>query len=292
MTAIERYAEESEREVLRLAAAAERRSGHPLAKAVVAYAGEEGLELPPVDRFRDVRGRGIEAVIEGTPLLVGNAAFLADRGVPAPAGPSAGDTVMYVARRDRVLGAIHLADRLRPQAKETISRLRDSGIRRLVMLTGDNPAAAARVARELGIEDVRSDLLPEQKVDAIRALRGEGLRVAMVGDGVNDAPALAAADVGIAMGVAGTAAALEAADIALMTDDLGKILQARAIAARAYRTIIENLLFGVDLVHVAGIAAALVRLIGPIQAALLHMGPDVLVFLNSVKLLRIRLPRL
>jgi P-type E1-E2 ATPase len=170
-----------------------------------------------------------------------------------------------------------------------IERLKATGIRRVVMLTGDNAAIAERIGRALGVDQIEADLLPDQKVAVIERIRRGGHRVAMVGDGINDAPALAAADVGIAMGVAGTQAALEAADIALMTDDLGKIVEARAIAARAYRTIKENLFVGVGVVHVLGIIAALMRWIGPVQAALIHLGPDILVFVNSVKLLRVRI---
>ena len=162
-------------------------------------------------------------------------------------------------------------------------------MKRLVMLTGDNQATAEAVGREVGVDEVQADLLPEDKVAAIAALVAQGHRVAMVGDGVNDAPALARADVGIAMGGGGAQAALEAADIALMTDDLAKITAARAIARRAYRTIQENLFVGVGVVHVLGITAALMGWIGPVQAAILHLGPDVLVFLNSVKLLRVRI---
>lgn len=156
-------------------------------------------------------------------------------------------------------------------------------------MTGDNKSTAEAVASALGVDEVWAELLPEDKVKAVADLQAQGHQVAMVGDGINDAPALATADVGIAMGVGGSQAALEAADVALMTDDLSKIVLARAIARRAYRTIRENLYVGVGVVHVAGIAAALAGLIGPIQAAILHLGPDVLVFLNSVKLLRVRI---
>jgi P-type E1-E2 ATPase len=157
------------------------------------------------------------------------------------------------------------------------------------MLTGDNAESATAVAGAIGISDIRANLLPEDKIKAVEGLQREGLVVAMVGDGINDAPALARADVGIAMGARGTQAAIDAADIALMTDDLRRIVTARLLAQRAYRTIQENLIFGVGVVHVLGIIAALQGWIGPIQAALLHLGPDVLVFLNSVKLLRVRL---
>ena len=187
------------------------------------------------------------------------------------------------------MGVIYFADRIRPEAAQVISRLRATGVKRVVMLTGDNQSTANAVAEELGIDEVRSDLLPQDKVAAIRDLQQGGHRVAMIGDGINNAPALAAADIGVAMGVGGTQAAIEAADVALMTDDLNKIVLARTLARRAYRTIKENLFFGIGVVHVSGITAALLGLIGPVEAALLHLGPDVMVFLNSIKLLRVRL---
>jgi Cd2+/Zn2+-exporting ATPase len=157
------------------------------------------------------------------------------------------------------------------------------------MLTGDNRSTAQAVAAETGIDEARSELLPEAKVAAIAELRAQKCIVAMVGDGINDAPALAKADVGIAMGAAGTQAAIEAADVALMGDDLSKIVVGRTIARKAYRTIQENLIVGVGVVHVLGITAALLGWIVPIQAAVLHLGPDILVFLNSIKLLRVKL---
>ncbi|MEP7344044.1 MAG: cation-translocating P-type ATPase [Gemmatimonadaceae bacterium] len=280
----------NEAEFLRLAAGAERRSSHPLAKAVLARAQDLSLEIPEPTSFEVVRGRGVQAELDGRAVYAGNAAFLTEKGIALPAeSEQRTETVVYVAFSDRALGAIRFADRPRPGAREVIARLKATGIKQVIMLTGDNAAIAQRIGSELGVDVVEADLLPDAKVRVIERLRSEGHRVAMVGDGINDAPALATADVGIAMGVAGTQAALEAADIALMTDDLGKIVEARAIAARAYRTIQENLIVGVGVVHMLGITAALLRWIGPVQAAMIHLGPDILVFLNSVKLLRVRI---
>lgn len=275
-------------EVLRLAAALDRRSGHPLAKAIVARAQEAGLEVPEPSGFESIQGRGVKAGVDGHAILLGNLALLQEHAVPIePAAPDAAGTIVYLARDGRLAGVITLADPIRPGAREAIAQLKASGVRRILMLTGDNTATARRVGQELGVDEIHAELLPEDKVKAVAALRREGFSVAMVGDGVNDAPALARADVGIAMGARGTQAAIEAADIALMTDDLGKIVMARALAQRAYRTIQENLIVGVGVVHLLGISAALLGWIGPIQAAMLHLGPDILVFVNSTKLLRI-----
>ena len=279
-----------ENALLRLAAAADRRSAHPLAKAVVKAATARGVEVPEPESFEQLQGRGVKATVEGRVVLVGNAALLREGGVRLDAATEGGGrTPVHVAVDGRFAGVIFIADTLRPGAREALAELKGSGVRRIVMLTGDNAATAQAIADELGIDEVRADLMPEDKVSAIAALQAQGHRVAMVGDGVNDAPALAKADVGIAMGGGGTQAALEAADIALMTDDLGKIAAARAIARRAYRTVQENLFVGVGVVHVLGITAALLGWIGPIQAAIIHLGPDVLVFVNSVKLLKVRI---
>ena len=279
-----------EEELLRIAAAAERRSSHPLAKAVMERAQQAGVQVPEPTSFDVIRGRGIKADIEGKVVLAGNAAFLAESGVTLPERAAANDqTVVFIAVGGRALGVLHLADPIRPDARVALARLKASGIERIVMLTGDNEATARRIGAELGVDEVQADLLPDAKVEAIKRLQAGGVLVAMVGDGINDAPALATADVGIAMGVAGTQAAIEAADIALMTDDIGRIADARAIARRAYRTIQQNLFVGVGVVHVLGITAALLKLIGPVEAAVLHLGPDILVFLNSVSVLRMRL---
>lgn len=257
-------------------------------KAIVDLARQRGLDVPEPTDFEMIRGRGVKGMVNGVLVLLGNEALLQEQGVPlALAARAEEGTSVHLAVDGRFAGTIRLADETRPGAREAIARLKASGVQRIVMLTGDNHATARRVARELAIDDVQAELLPEGKVQAIASLQANGFSVAMVGDGINDAPALARADVGIAMGVRGTQAAIEAADIALMTDDLMKIVAARALARRAYRTIQENLFFGVGVVHVLGITAALMGWIGPIQAALLHLGPDVLVSLNSTKLLRV-----
>ncbi|MCZ2153209.1 MAG: cadmium-translocating P-type ATPase [Bryobacterales bacterium] len=279
----------SEADVLLLAATADRRSGHPLAQAVVAFAAQRQLALPEPTDFEVLQGRGVRATVNNKTVLVGNAKLLTEHGVEPPAQTSEYEGItIFVAADSKTIGILELADKVQPGAKDAIARLKASGIHKVVMLTGDTQRVAQRVGADLGVDEVEADLLPGQKVEAVARLQTQGYQLAMVGDGINDAPALVKADVGIAMGARGTQAALEAADITLMTDDLGKIATARALARRSYRTIQENLFVGVGVVHVLGITAALMGWIGPIQAAILHLGPDILVFLNSVKLLRVR----
>ena len=279
----------SENDLLRLAAAADRRSAHPLAKSVVDAASRK-VVIPEPQSYEPIQGRGVKAIVENRAVLVGNPALLLENGVLGfDAVEDEGRTPVHVAVDGRLVGVISIADTLRPGAREALASLKVSGVKRLVMLTGDNKATANAIAKDLGIDEVKADLMPEDKVAAIADLQKQGLSVAMIGDGVNDAPALARAQVGIAMGAGGTQAALEAADIALMTDDLSKIVAARNIARRAYKTVQENLWVGVGVVHVLGITAALMGWIGPIEAAFIHLGPDVMVFLNSVKLLRVRI---
>ena len=280
----------TEDQILTLAAAADRRSGHPLAQAVVAFAAERALAVAEPAEFEILQGRGVRAIVGGQSVFVGNAKLLSENGIAVPPlDEEMLGIAIFLAVDGKTVGVLELADQVRAGAKEAILRLKATGIQKVVMLTGDSQRVAQRVAAELGIDEVEAELLPEQKVASIARLQKEGYRVAMVGDGINDAPALARADVGIAMGARGTQAALEAADIALMTDDLSKIVLIRTLARRAYRTIQENLFVGVGVIHVLGITAALMGWIGPIQAAILHLGPDILVFVNSVKLLRVRI---
>ena len=279
----------TEPDLLRYAAAADSRSAHPLAKAIVAEARTRGIDPPEPADFQTIHGRGVTAVVDAHQVLVGNESLLTERSVDTSGLVACPGMVIHVAIDGRLAGSVEFVDAIRPGTADVIRQLKATGIQRVVMLTGDNEAAARVVARETGIDEVRAQLLPADKIAAIEALQREGHLVAMVGDGVNDAPALARADVGIAMGARGTEAALEAADIALMTDDLTRLVLARALARRAIRTIKENIIVGVGVVHVLGITAALLGWIGPIEAAMLHLGPDLLVFVNSIKLLRVRI---
>ena len=199
------------------------------------------------------------------------------------------DTAIYLSVDNKLACIFYISDAIREGAKEMIEGLRKSGIENIIMLTGDNPETAKHVANQIGITDYRANLLPEDKINIIKELQKEGSKVAMVGDGINDAPALVQANIGIAMGAMGTEAAMEAADIVLMQDKLEKIAKARAISKRAYRTIRENIFVGVGVVHVIGITLVLLKIIGPIEAAAIHLLPDTLVFINSVKLLRVKI---
>ncbi|MHB0996708.1 MAG: heavy metal translocating P-type ATPase [Elusimicrobiales bacterium] len=282
----------SEAEAVKFAASVDRRSNHPLAQALVAYAKAKEISLSEPANFQVVKGRGVKADIDGLPVLLGNKAFFEEHPhhVPVPSvAPSGAETIIFLAVAGKTAAVFHLSDAIRPGAKEALASLRQSGVKDIILLTGDNADTAAHVGAELNITDVRANLLPEDKIRIIEELQKAGKRVAMVGDGVNDAPALARATVGIAMGAIGTEAAMEAADIVLMNDDLAKIYRARAISKRAYRVIQENIFVGVGVVHVTGIILVLLKIIGPVEAAAIHLVPDFLVFVNSNKLLRVKI---
>jgi len=282
----------SESDIMQLAAAADRRSSHPLAQAIVDYAQKLKVSSLTPTSFQTIKGRGIEAEVNGKNIALGNEAMLLDKKITPPVlkMQDVNHTAVFAVVDGRVAAVLYLTDKLREGAKEAIAMLRKDGVRRTLMLTGDNAATAEYIAKEVGITDYRAGLLPEDKINIIKKIQTEEkVKVAMVGDGVNDAPALAQANVGIAMGSMGNQAAMDAADIVLIGDDLKKIVKIRALSKRAYRTIKENIFVGVGVVHVLGITLVLLKIIGPIEAAAIHLVPDVLVFLNSTKLLRVKI---
>lgn len=280
-------------EVLRLAAALEHYSEHPLATAVLDAATEQGLENETAQDVEVHPGRGIHGEVSGRRLLLGTKRWLEEEGIPLSPEEAErmlkleneGKTVLVLGRDDEALGILAAADLLRAEVPEALRQLREMGVQRMLLLTGDNLGVARVIARQAGIEEVKANLLPEEKIAAVQRLQSEGRRVAMIGDGINDAPALTQADVGIAMGVAGTDVALEAADVALMRDDWAQVPETLRLGRRTYRTIRQNMIFGIVFnLLVMGLAAT--GLIGPVIAAASQAVPDVAVALNAARLLR------
>jgi len=244
-------------ELLGLVAAAEARSEHPLAVAVVQGANRRGISLPTATEFQAYTGQGIEALVTGQRIWLGNERLFQLRGIAIPAElrhrmqtlENEGKTVMLLYAVDKgFLGLLAIADTLRPNAAEIISALKRLGIRKTVMLTGDNPCVAAAIAAQTGVDEFHAELLPEDKVRLLQDLRRRYGAIAMLGDGVNDAPALASADVGIAMGGAGTDVALETADVVLMADDLTHLPYALGLARHARRIVWQNLTFALAVI--------------------------------------------
>jgi len=293
-------------ELVRTAAAVERNSEHPVAEAIVAKARELALELPDASDFEAVPGRGVAAVLDGVPVLVGTEALLRERGMTdtgadvlaatiagAEALAEKGRTPLLVAAGGRILGALAVADTLRPEAAGAIARLREMGIE-TVMLTGDREVIARAIGRSVGVDRVVAEVLPADKAAEIQKLQEQGAFVGMVGDGINDAPALAAADVGIAIGT-GTDVAIEASDITLMRADLMGIVQAIELSRRTIRTIKQNLFwaFFYNTVGIPVAAGALYPpfgiLLRPVFAAVAMAFSSVSVVTNSLRLRRSRI---
>jgi Cu+-exporting ATPase len=249
-----------ENEVLRLSASVERGSEHPLAQAILNAARERGLDLSEVRDFASPSGKGAAGIVDGKVVALGNAVLMTELQIATGMLDSAAESArreaasaIYAGIDGRVAAVIAIADPIKPSAKAALHALRRDGLR-LVMLTGDNPTTARAVASQLGIEEVEAGVLPERKSEVVQRLRGEGRHVAMVGDGVNDAPALAAADVGIAMG-GGTDVAIESAGVTLLTGDLAGLVRARHLSVATMRNIRQNLAFAF-LYNAAGIPIA------------------------------------
>jgi Cd2+/Zn2+-exporting ATPase/Cu+-exporting ATPase len=274
--------------LLDAAASAELRSEHPLGKTIVAYAQAQGRSPREPERFGYTPGRGIDATVGGELVLVGNLALMRDHDIAVPADLLTGHpgaSEVYVARAGTLLGAIVIADRVRPEARQAIATIHGMGIK-TVLLTGDAKAVADVVARELGITEIAADLLPEGKRERVKRLVAEGRTVAMVGDGVNDAPALVEAHVGVAMG-SGTDVARESADVVLLGNDLVKFAETLSIARRTRRIIWANFAgtLGVDAL---GIGLAAFGLLNPLLAAFIHVASELTFILNSARLLPAR----
>ncbi|MGY6416783.1 MULTISPECIES: heavy metal translocating P-type ATPase [Vibrio harveyi group] len=283
----------SPEKLLSLAAAIEKRSEHPLADAVLRKAAQNGAEAPEPEGFESFPGEGAAARLGTKTYRIGTRRLLSRLGIVSDQAAGQierlqgeGKTVLLLADEDNLLGMIAVADRLRSDAREAIQAIKAAGVARIVMLTGDNEGTARSIAQAAGIDEYRAGLLPADKVEAVIRLKQRGLNVAMIGDGVNDAPALAAADIGIAMGVAGTDVAVEAEDAALMADDLSKVAFLLRLSRRAVHNIQQN--FAASLLIVAFLVpAALFGWVGLVDGLLLNEGAALVVIANGLRLLRV-----
>lgn len=278
-------------ELLRLAASAEKYSNHPAAKALVRLAEEAGVPLLETAHFHETAGRGIEAEVDGEPVMAGRAQWLREHGVAGDLiasvdlKESEGWSLVFVARQRRHIGWIGLRDQTRAEAQESLAGLRQNGARRIAMISGDRQPVAERVAREIGCEEVLGDCLPQDKVEFVHQMRAKGYRVAVVGDGVNDAPALAAGDLGVAMGAAGSDVAIHSATIALMNNDLRRLPFLMRLSRETRQVIHQNFFLGIGFV-LGGLTLGIFNYINPVAAAVLHVAGSLLVVFNSFRLVR------
>lgn len=278
----------TETEVLQLAAALEVYSEHAIALAIVQAAQQQQLELPTATVVQAKVGQGIIGKVNNQIITIGKAEFVeatAELTQISQQLQAAGKTVVWVAKGDNLLGIIAVADTLRPEAKNTIKRLKNLGVEHIIMLTGDNQQTAEYIAHELGIDEIYAGLLPEDKVDVIKRLQKQYQTVAMVGDGINDAPALAQASVGIAMGISGSDVALETADIVLMADNLEKLAKAISLGRRAQNVIKQNIVFALSCIVLLLAANFLGNITMPL-GVIGHEGSTVIVTLSGLRLLR------
>ena len=271
-------------DLLAAAAIAERPSEHPLGKAILKKATGMSLSVIEPESFQYTPGKGIVCSSGGQEILVGNRAFFAERGIPdgLPKAGTGETSEILVARSGRCLGSIHLADVLRPEAVEAVRRLREMGLR-TVLLTGDRKAVADAVGKSLGVDEIAAELLPEEKLLRVRTMMSGGRKVAMIGDGINDVPALVEANVGIAMG-SGTDIARESAPVTLIGNDLSKFAEAVQVARRCRRIIMTNFV-GTLVVDGIGVGLSAFGLLGPVVAAVIHVTSELAFILNSARLL-------
>jgi len=283
-------------QVLAYAASSEIHSRHPLAEAVIRSTQERHIEIPPHEECEVLVGLGMRTWADGRTLLLGSPSLLRREKVRVTKKATdwvetlrrQSETPLLLAVDGKLVGLISLRDEIRPEAADVLNQLRANGVRRIVMLTGDHPDAAAVVAERLGITEWRAEVLPDDKLAVVRQLRDEGHTVAMVGDGVNDAPALAEADIGIAMGLGGTDVAVETADVALSSDDLTRLLDVRDLGGRAVDVIRQNYAMSIA-VNALGLAIGAGGALSPVLAAVLHNASSVAVVTNSSRLIRYQL---
>jgi Cd2+/Zn2+-exporting ATPase len=294
LTAIQSLGQMSETELLRLAAIAEKLSEHPLGRAVVQAALAREVLVPDPEEFTVLPGLGVRARIDEVEIVIGRPPLLSEQGITVELEVEArannlaavGRTVILVARSGQVAGMLVLEDTLRPEASKVITRLKKLGIR-TVLVTGDNRVTAQRIAGELGISEVHAEVLPAQKVEIVKQLQAQGWSVAFVGDGVNDGPALATANVGVAMGLGGTDVAIETAEIALLSDDLTKLPHLLSLSRQAMQAIKQNLIFSLGVLAIA-VGLAIPGILLPVTGALLHELSSIPVIANSARLIGIK----
>ena len=281
-----------ERDVLRLAAIAEKYSEHPLARSVIALARKRNIEVPDLEEFKVETGKGVAARFDGKKIFIGKEEFLRDKGISISRDivrtisdqTERGRTAILVANGMKVVGLIATADEIRPETSRAVSSLKAMGIQNITMLTGDNPKVARLVAEEIGVDNFQAGLLPEQKQGFVKMLRDEGHVVGMIGDGINDAPALALADVGIAMGAAGTDVAIETADVALMNDDLSRVVEFIWMSRKVLRRIKLNIFFSIAY-NAVGLTLGSLGMLTPVMAVMFQEAGCITVVFSSTLLL-------
>jgi Cd2+/Zn2+-exporting ATPase len=277
----------TEDELLRLSASAERSSEHPLAKAMVKEANRRNLIITTPENFESLAGHGISAKVEGKTIVIGDK-MLAEKNIQLDnavvSGKEEAITVIPVAVDNEIAGYINVADTVRPESSKALENLSKLGILKTVLITGDSRAVGEKVGRELGVSEIYAEVLPERKLEIIRELQAEGHHVAFIGDGVNDAPALAVADVGIAMGSIGTAVAMETADIVLLTDDIGQVPYLIELSKATMGNIRTNIIVSMTIVF-GSVAASALGLFGPVIGAIMHEVAAVPVIANAATLI-------